>query len=61
MDVNGKNVKDYMTTVKQHHEASLNKQDAILITINDRLDDTNRLIDSGNSVTNKIADALRLD
>jgi hypothetical protein len=61
MDVNGKNMKDYLTAVNQQHEANLNKQDAILITINDRLDDTNRLIDSGNSVTNKIADALRLD
>jgi hypothetical protein len=61
MDMNGKNMKDYMTTIKQQHEANVDKQDAILIAINGRLDDTNRLIDSGNSVTNKIADALRLD
>jgi hypothetical protein len=61
MDMNGRNMKDYMTTIRQQQESNLNKHQTILIAINDRLDDTNRLISSGNSVTNKLADALRLD
>jgi hypothetical protein len=61
MDINGRNIKDYMTTVKQQNDLNLNKQDAILISISDRLEKTNRLIDSGSSVTAKLADALRLD
>ncbi|KAH7095385.1 hypothetical protein FB567DRAFT_556608 [Paraphoma chrysanthemicola] len=47
-------VSDFSSRVK-------NKQDAMLITINERLESTNRLIDSGNGVTTKIAEALRLD
>jgi hypothetical protein len=61
MDINGRNMKDYITNVKQQNASNFNKQDAILVSINDRLEDTNRLINSGNSVTAKIADALRLD
>ncbi|KAH7395284.1 hypothetical protein DE146DRAFT_721709 [Phaeosphaeria sp. MPI-PUGE-AT-0046c] len=43
------------------HESNLDKQDGKLQSINERLEDTNRLIASGNSVTAKLADALRLD
>ncbi|KAH7085738.1 hypothetical protein BKA63DRAFT_402029 [Paraphoma chrysanthemicola] len=43
------------------NELNLGKQDAMLITINERLESTNRLINSGNAVTTKIAEALRLD
>ncbi|EAT78354.1 hypothetical protein SNOG_14117 [Parastagonospora nodorum SN15] len=42
-------------------ESNARKQDAILKSINDRLDDTNRLIACGSLVTANIAEALRLD
>jgi len=61
MGINGKEMKDHMATIKQQNESTLDKQDTTLITINDRLEETNRLITSGNSVTAKIADALRFD
>jgi hypothetical protein len=61
MDINGRNIRDHMATVKQQNDLNLNKQDAILISISDRLEETNRLIKSGSSVTAKLADALRLD
>ncbi|ORX97798.1 hypothetical protein BCR34DRAFT_456510, partial [Clohesyomyces aquaticus] len=43
------------------NEASLTRQNAVLLTIQERVEDNNRLITVGDSVTNKIADALRLD
>jgi hypothetical protein len=61
MDINGRNIRDQMTTATQQNESNLNKQDAILKSINDRLENANLLITAGNSVTAKLTDALRLD
>ena len=61
MDIKEKSVKDHMTSIHQKNESSLTKQDATLLAISNRLEDTNRLITDGNTVTSKIADALRLD
>ncbi|KAH5540271.1 hypothetical protein HBI27_106670 [Parastagonospora nodorum] len=61
MNITGRNMRDHMTSIKQLDESNARKQDAILKSINDRLDDTNRLIACGSLVTANIAEALRLD
>ncbi|KAH4208388.1 hypothetical protein HBH70_183360 [Parastagonospora nodorum] len=61
MNITGRNMRDHMTSIKQLDESNARKQDTILKSINDRLDDTNRLIACGSLVTANIAEALRLD
>jgi hypothetical protein len=52
---------DHIAGFQQQNASSLSRQDAVLVTIQDRIEDTNRMISDNTSVTSKIADALRLD
>jgi hypothetical protein len=61
MDVKEKSVKDRIASAQKHNELHHTKQDAALLAIGNRLDDTNRMISAGNATTSRIADALRLD
>ncbi|KAF2469173.1 uncharacterized protein BDR25DRAFT_372361 [Lindgomyces ingoldianus] len=61
MSVNEKNGKDHITSIQQQSQSSLTQQDAVLLLIHNQIEDTNRLLTTGNSVTSKIADALRLN
>lgn len=47
--------------MQQQNRSNMDKQAAVLLSIQERLDNTNHLITAGNTVTSKIADALRLD
>jgi hypothetical protein len=60
-DINKKQVADNLKTMQQHNQSSLANQDTILLSIQGHMNETKQLITSGNSVTQKIADALRLD
>ena len=61
MDINKTKLDDHISGFQQQNATSLSKQDAVLVSIQGRIEDTNRLISDSTSVTSKIADALRLD
>ena len=61
MSINEKHVKFHINSIQQRNESTLTKHNAVLLSIHERLEDTNRFITSSNSVTSKIADTLRLD
>jgi hypothetical protein len=61
MDINKKQLGDQISGFQQQNASGFNRQDLVLVSIQDRIEDTNRLISDNNSVTSKIADALRLD
>ncbi|PVI02417.1 hypothetical protein DM02DRAFT_487375, partial [Periconia macrospinosa] len=57
----GDKVNSRISDIHSKSEAHRTKADANFASLLDRLEETNRLITSGNSISSKIADAVRLD
>ncbi|KAJ4368159.1 hypothetical protein N0V83_006515 [Neocucurbitaria cava] len=61
MGISKKQLNDRLDEAKEQTDTKNNQQSAALLTIQSRLEDANRQIESGNSLLGKVSDALRLD
>ncbi|KAF2108018.1 hypothetical protein BDV96DRAFT_672475, partial [Lophiotrema nucula] len=61
IDINGKNLSERLCEAESRSEAGRTHQEAIILQVQSQLEETNRLVSLGNTVTEKIADAIRLD
>ncbi|CAO2654749.1 Nn.00g114820.m01.CDS01 [Neocucurbitaria sp. VM-36] len=61
MSISKKQLNDRLDEAKEQADTKNNQQSVTLLSIQDRLEDANRQIESGNSILGKVSDAMRLD
>ena len=61
MSISKKQLDDRLDQARDQADEKNNQQNVTLLTIQTRLEDANRQIESGNSILGKVTDALRLD